>query len=134
MSSMRRASGAFAAGLAIAALGPAVAPATARPYKCKKGVQFPDPPKRKFQRTEPIQRNENRSSSRVTFHFSSKRAKTVGQEISAGGKVSADAVFASAEASFNKAISKSTTAEIGNSVDVPTPAHHAAVARYGVYR
>ena len=134
MNSSRRTRGALVAAVLIAALGPTAAPASAGRYKCRKGVQFPNPPQRKFLRTEPIQRNENRSDSRVTFHFSSKRSKTVGQEISAGGKVSADAVFASAEASFNKTISKSTTAEIGNSVDVPTPGRHAAVARYGIYR
>ena len=133
MKATRATGGAVALALVLTVAGPATGAEAARQYKCKKGPQFIDPPKRKFHRTEQIQRNENRGSDPIAYEFTSRRSATVKQEVSAGVKVSANAVFASAEASFDVSIAKETTAEIGNSVNGKIKPRHAAVGRYGVY-
>jgi hypothetical protein len=133
MKATRATGGVVALALVLTVAGPATGAEAARQYKCKKGPQFIDPPKRKFHRTEQIQRNENRGNEPIAFEFTSRRSATVRQEVSAGVKVSANAVFASAEASFDVSIAKETTAEIGNSVSGKIKPRHAAVGRYGVY-
>ena len=117
----------------VAAVGPAAAPASAAFYKCRKGNQIGGQTGRSFHRTEQIQRNENTTNHKTHTTFTSKHTRTVKSEISAGVEVSANAFFAEVKSHFNASIAKATTAEIGNSITVTTPAHRASVGRYGVY-
>ena len=125
-----------AAGLAAALVaGSAELPgSTADAYRCKPGIQFPDRPTKSLKRTEKIQRNENRTNRSIKSRFSSKRTKSVRMEVNANVKASYSAIFASAEASFGGSLAKETTAELGNEVEVRTPARRVTLARYGVYR
>lgn len=106
----------------------------ARQYQCKKGVQFITKPKKRFKRTETAQRNENRArTGNVRATFTSRKTRSVRQQIDAGGEVSGGAVFASAKASFNYSIARETTAEIGNEISTTIRPRTSVLARYGVY-
>jgi hypothetical protein len=133
MGTMRRGFKWGAAAMAVAAVGPAVPTASADFYKCKKGAQIGGKSGRSFHRTEQIQRNENTTNHKLKTTFTSKHTRTVKSQISAGVEVSANALFAEVKSHFDVSIAKETTAEIGNSITVTTPAHRASVGRYGVY-
>jgi hypothetical protein len=104
---------------------------------CTPGMGWFPPFARVLARTEPVQRNENRTARTQTATFTSTRTRTLERRVSTGGEPSIGANFkfiqASIKAQFGIEVLSSKTATINNMQSVTVPPHYVAVGAYGVY-
>jgi len=108
--------------------------------ECTPGLKwypaYPSMSRRVLSRTEPIQRNENRTGRTQIATFTSTRTRTIERRVSAGmeAKLGGFAVLeASVEASFHIDVVSAKTARVDNQQSVSVPPHNVAVGAYGVY-
>jgi hypothetical protein len=97
---------------------------------------YPSMSRRVLSRTEPIQRNENRTGRTQIATFTSTRTRTIERSVSAGmeAKLGGFAVLeASIEASWKIDVVSAKTARVDNQQSVSVPPHNVAVGAYGVY-
>jgi hypothetical protein len=109
-------------------------------WDCTPGLSwhrsYPSFSRRVLSRTEPIQRNENRTGRTQQATFTSTRTRTIEHGVSAGmeAKVGGFAVLeASIEASWKIDVVSAKTARVDNQQSVSVPPHNVAVGAYGVY-
>lgn len=127
------------AGGVVAALPSGVTPAAAQSgaLKCQKGYQFYEEGRQVLRRTEPTQRNTNKTRRTLTARFISHQSHTVTKSVNVAVEAEASAgwgpLSASIKSSFNREIVREQTAEIGNEQEVKIPPRSAGVGRYGVY-
>lgn len=103
---------------------------------CTPGLSWFPPYPRELARTEPIQRNENRTARTQIATFQSTRTRTVEHRVSAGmeAQLGGFAVIeASIQAKFGVDVVSAKTAKVDNRQSVTVPPHQVAVGAYGVY-
>ena len=103
---------------------------------CTPGLSWFPPHPRLLARTEPIQRNENRTGRTQTATFQSTRTRTVEHHVSAGMEAQLGGfaiIEASIQAKFGVEVVSAKTAKVDNRQSVSVPPHHVAVGAYGVY-